>query len=65
MYRPWVLFVLTVLVANVAMAESFVPRAMAPEHGVNVLSRGEAERLVGRQLMSEPASSAVYGEVQV
>ena len=65
MYRPWVLFVLTLLVANVAAAESFVPRAVAPEHGVTVLSRGEAERLVGRQLMSEPASSAVYGEVHL
>ncbi len=65
MYRSWILFVLTLLVATAAVAESFVPRALAPEHGVTVLSRSEAERLVGRQLMSEPASSAVYGEVHL
>ncbi len=65
MYRPWILIALTALVADVAAAESFVPRALAPEHGVNVLTRGEAERLVGRKLMSEPASSAVFGEVHL
>jgi hypothetical protein len=54
-----------VLMASSAAAESFLPRALAPEHGVDVLSRVEARRLVGRTLLSEPAGSAVYGEVHL
>jgi hypothetical protein len=47
------------------LAESFLPRALAPEHGIDVMRRTDAERLVGRQLLAEPAGSALWGEVHL
>ena len=51
--------------ATGADAASFLPRALAPEHGIDVLRRSDAERLVGRALLAEPAASAVWGEVHL
>jgi hypothetical protein len=51
--------------ATGAGAASFLPRALAPEHGVDVLRRSDAERLVGRTLLADPAASAVWGEVHL
>jgi len=64
MHRPWVFWMLT-LCATPAAAESFLPRAIAPEHGVDVLSRAAAERLVGRALLADPAAGAVFGDIHV
>ena len=64
MRKPWILCTLT-LWASGAAAATFLPRSVAPEHGVEVLSRSVAVRWLGRELLSEPASSAVYGEVHL
>ncbi len=64
MRKPWIFCMLTLLGSG-AVAESFVPRALAPEHGVNILSRAEAVRLLGRELLAEPVGSAVYGETNL
>jgi len=51
--------------ASAARAGTFVPAPLAPEVGVTVLNRAEAERWVGRALLGEPAASAVYGDVHL
>ena len=48
-----------------ANASSFLPRAIAPEQGIDVLGRADAQRVLGRQLLADPAGSAVWGEVHV
>ena len=53
------------LLAPGAAAESFVPRALAPEQGVDIFTRSEAVRLLGRELLAEPAGSAVYGSIHL
>jgi hypothetical protein len=60
-------WIATVVVAAAAtvQAGTFVPAPLAPEVGVTVLNRSEAERLVGRTLLDEPAASAVYGDVHL
>jgi len=60
-------WIATAVVAAVTtvQAGTFVPAPLAPEVGVTVLNRSEAERLVGRTLLNEPAASAVYGDVHL
>jgi hypothetical protein len=65
MRSPALFFTLLVVASATAEASSFVPREVAPEVGVTILNRVEAQRLVGRTLLDEPAASAVYGEVHL
>jgi hypothetical protein len=60
-------WIASLLLASGAAAEtgSFLVRPVAPEFGVATLSRTEAQRLVSRALLEEPASSAVLGEVHL
>jgi FlgD Ig-like domain len=60
-------WIASLLLASGAAAEtgSFLVRPVAPEVGVATLSRDDAERLVGRSLFAEPASSAVYGDIHI
>jgi len=60
-------WIASLLLASGAAAEtgSFLVRPVAPEVGVATLSRNDAERLVGRSLLAEPASSAVYGDIHL
>ena len=64
MRTAWLIGMLSVLAAPAA-AESFLPRAIAPEQGVEVLSRAEAVRLTGRKLLADPAGGAVYGDIHI
>lgn len=63
-YPVWIV---SLLLASGASAESgtFLVRPVFPAVGVTTLSRGEAERLVSRALLGEPAASAVFGEVHL
>lgn len=64
MRKPCVFWMLTLL-ASSAAAESFMARSLAPEHGVDVFTRAEARRLMDRDLLAEPAGSALYGAIDV
>ena len=63
----WMVWFTSLALASTAAAESgsFLVRPVAPEVGVSTLTRSEAERLVGRALLDEPAASAVHGEVHL
>jgi hypothetical protein len=63
----WMVWFTSLALDSSAAAESgsFLVRPVAPEVGVSTLSRSEAERLVGRELLDEPAASAVHGEVHL
>ena len=63
----WILALWTAAAATstAARADTFLPRALAPEEGLTVLDRAAAQRLVGRALLDEPAACAVYGEVHL
>src|SRR5262245_32604668 len=64
MRTAWLIGMLSALAAPAA-AESFLPRAIAPEQGVEVLSRAEAVRLTGRNLIADPAGGAVFGDIHL
>lgn len=61
-YTTWIA---SLLLTSTATASTFLPQAVAPEHGVTILNRAAAERLVGKTLLEEPAASAVLGDVHL